>query len=242
MRQSAQKTMIIVWACALLACQANATPYITPTPLPHTTPSPTILAPIEGRLGQAFPLKVGQTASVKDEELTIRFDAVTDDSRCPVNVPCVWAGMARLALTMQQAAQPTTPLSVTTLYVDDGPERAFYLNYQVQVKALKPLRGERPFTPNDYEATLLMMMATVNCKSRDDDPQGYLLKICNYIKAKQLNVSPADPNNYHIKRVEERQQNNRTVLWIFLDCCFMGDIAVIDKASGEIIEFRVGPK
>jgi hypothetical protein len=78
------------------------------------------------------------------------------------------------------------------------------------------------------------------CKPRQDDPQGYLFKICSYIQEKQINVSPADPTRYEIKRIEERVENGRPVVWVFLNCCYLGDIAVIDKASGDVIQFRVG--
>ena len=78
------------------------------------------------------------------------------------------------------------------------------------------------------------------CEPRQDDPEGYLFKICLYIQEKQIDVSPADPTGYHIKRIEEVEENGRPVLWVFLDCCYLGDIAVIDKATGEVIGFQVG--
>ena len=78
------------------------------------------------------------------------------------------------------------------------------------------------------------------CEPRQDDPEGYLFKICVYIQEKQIDVSPADPTGYHIKRIEEVEENGRPVLWVFLDCCYLGDIAVIDKATGEVISFQAG--
>ena len=52
--------------------------------------------------------------------------------------------------------------------------------------------------------------------------------------------TPVDPTQYRIKRVEERDDNGRRVVWVFLNCCGLGDIGVIDKASGEVVEFRQG--
>jgi hypothetical protein len=78
------------------------------------------------------------------------------------------------------------------------------------------------------------------CTPRDDDPDGYLFRICLYVQKNQIDVSPGNPTSYHIKRVEERIENDRPVLWVFLDCCYLGDIAVIDKESGEVIRFEVG--
>src|SRR5215510_14309788 len=80
---------------------------------------------------------------------------------------------------------------------------------------------------------LLISFPSATCEPRQDDPDGYLFKICTYIQEKQLDVSPADPTRYHIKRIEKREEEGRAVLWVFLDCCYLGDIAVIDPASGE---------
>jgi hypothetical protein len=81
-----------------------------------------------------------------------------------------------------------------------------------------------------------------SCQPQPDDPEGYLLAICRHIQDRKLDVSPADPTAYRIKRVEERRQGDREVVWVFLSCCYLGDIAVFDKASKELIEFRPGAK
>lgn len=91
-------------------------------------------------------------------------------------------------------------------------------------------------------AMWLTAPASRPCHPREDDPQGYLFKICTYIQEKKINVSPANPTEYRIKQIEERTEGNREVVWVFLSCCYLGDIAIIDKASGEVIEFRVGAK
>ena len=83
---------------------------------------------------------------------------------------------------------------------------------------------------------------TQSCPSRKDDTDGYLLKICTYIREKGIDVSPADPTAYQIKRIEEGVYEGQPATWVYLDCCFMGDVAIINKASGEIINFWVGPQ
>jgi hypothetical protein len=80
------------------------------------------------------------------------------------------------------------------------------------------------------------------CDPRPDDPTGYLQPICQHILANNIDVSPANPNGYRIKRVEARVEGGREVFWVFLDCCYLGDIAVIDKESGAVLSFRPGAK
>jgi hypothetical protein len=50
------------------------------------------------RLGKEFDLRVGQQAAVEGRRFTVRFQSVGNDSRCPVDVTCVWAGNAEVLI------------------------------------------------------------------------------------------------------------------------------------------------
>lgn len=78
------------------------------------------------------------------------------------------------------------------------------------------------------------------CPPRPDDTTGYLKKICLHVVNNQIKVDPANPAEYKIKRLEDRTENGRAVVWVFLNCCGLGDIAVFDKHTGELIKFQVG--
>lgn len=56
--------------------------------------------------GVAFSLPVGKTATVNGTSVRITFNRVTDDSRCPVDVQCVWAGDAKIELTITGQGAP----------------------------------------------------------------------------------------------------------------------------------------
>jgi hypothetical protein len=43
-------------------------------------------------LGQEFSLHIGESASIRGEELQVKFLEITEDSRCPTGVVCVWEG------------------------------------------------------------------------------------------------------------------------------------------------------
>ena len=45
---------------------------------------------------ETLTLKVGQQKTAKMSGLKIKFLGVTEDSRCPTDVQCVWAGNAKL--------------------------------------------------------------------------------------------------------------------------------------------------
>ena len=65
--------------------------------------------------GIAFTLAPGQTATVKTAETRITFREVREDSRCPVDVQCVWAGDAKVEVTIDRTGVPaeTKTLSIT---------------------------------------------------------------------------------------------------------------------------------
>lgn len=102
-------------------------------------------------LNEDVKLAVGQTAVVAGEPLTVRFDRVVDDSRCPTNVQCVRAGEAHVAIVMYAAtAQPQEVVLATE---PAQPQSASYGAYDVRLVTLEP----RPRTdvPNPaYAATV----------------------------------------------------------------------------------------
>lgn len=65
--------------------------------------------------GVTFSLAAGKTAAVNGNNARITFNRVTEDSRCPTDVVCVWAGDARIELTISRDGSPvdTKVVSVT---------------------------------------------------------------------------------------------------------------------------------
>ena len=58
---------------------------------------------IQARLNEEFVLSVGQRASLAGEDLEIKFKNVTEDSRCPSDVTCIWAGRVTCMVELTQA-------------------------------------------------------------------------------------------------------------------------------------------
>lgn len=57
----------------------------------------------------------GETVQVDRDHLSITFDQILEDSRCPLDVMCAWSGWARVALTL---AQPKADPSVDSMPVE----------------------------------------------------------------------------------------------------------------------------
>lgn len=108
------------------------------------------------RLGREFKLKAGRQVTVKGTKLRIRFVAVENDSRCPSDVKCVWAGNAAVQLQLGTGTGSKT----VTLNTSKSPSFAGeteYRGYKVELVDLRPYpRSDRKIVRRDYTATLLV--------------------------------------------------------------------------------------
>lgn len=79
------------------------------------------------------------------------------------------------------------------------------------------------------------------CEPREDDANGYLYKICIYLKEQGEKYSDV-PCNYSIREVEVDTLNGKQVVRVNLNCCYLGDVALFDSATKELIDFSYGPR
>ena len=106
------------------------------------------------RLDQSFDLRGGETASLSGGDLTVTFESVPADSRCPTNVTCVWAGDAIVQLRTRSDAAAE---GRSELHTNDGPKEAAYAGYRIVLKKLEPQpRDGTKLEPRDYVATLIV--------------------------------------------------------------------------------------
>ena len=108
------------------------------------------------RLGREFEIRAGQRTTVKGTRLQIRFAAVENDSRCPSDVTCVWAGNAAVQLQLGSGKRSKT----VTLNTSNSPSfvgEVEYQGYKVKLIGLSPYpRSDRKIAKRDYRATLLV--------------------------------------------------------------------------------------
>lgn len=57
----------------------------------------------EAQSGRQIELTVNQEKKIPKSELTIKFVSVVEDSRCPVDADCVWAGNAKVRISIKKA-------------------------------------------------------------------------------------------------------------------------------------------
>jgi len=121
---------------------------------PTSVTQPEKFSPLENRIGinqtlnVVFELKSQQYAEIQAENLRITFLEVSEDSRCPADVTCVWAGMVNLKFNISQDQEKEITLSsnnITTVFD----------KYQIQLIDVKPYPvSTKTIKAEDYIAVL----------------------------------------------------------------------------------------
>jgi len=108
--------------------------------------------PAKVSLDKEFSLGIGQTASIEGEKLVIKFKAVLEDSRCPINVVCVWAGNGKVELEALDIDGQNKTVSLNT---EDEPGAATLKGHKLKLISLRPPRIDGvPISPGDYSVRL----------------------------------------------------------------------------------------
>jgi len=85
---------------------------------------------------------------VAGENLTITFVEIIEDSRCPKNVTCIWAGRVRAAIRLDESGTPSRIELIQPGLTGDNTAEQFK-NYQLSL----PSRPTRKRQTNCEETT-----------------------------------------------------------------------------------------
>jgi len=108
----------------------------------------------EVSLDKEFTLSVGQSVSVRGEDLTITFVEVVSDSRCPTGATCIWAGEASSLIEITDSA--STYRKVLTEPGSSSPTKADFTGYEVMFNLLPyPVLGKET-KAKDYLLKLIV--------------------------------------------------------------------------------------
>ncbi|HYR07728.1 MAG TPA: hypothetical protein VEQ60_08160 [Longimicrobium sp.] len=137
----------VLFAASLAACSQDAT---APSQAPE---SGLAAASANVTLDQPFTLRVGRSATVAGEGLTVSFEAVPSDSRCPTGVQCVWAGDAVVQVVLSKDGKAFG----AELHTNLEPTSVDYLNYNVRLVSLDPYPSStNPIPQSQYRATFVV--------------------------------------------------------------------------------------
>ena len=104
-------------------------------------------------LDERFTLAPDESAAIRDGGFTVQFVSVTGDSRCPADALCIQGGDAIVSVRVQD---DRTGVSNFELHTGDAARSsATHQGFRVALVELQPYPfSSRPFTPDQYRATL----------------------------------------------------------------------------------------
>ncbi len=126
-------------------------------PTPSTVPVTSAHAKTEQtvRLSQNFDVRVNETVAIDGESLRITFERVVEDSRCPTNTTCFWAGDAVVRVALLGANAERGTLNLHTL--SETAAQGSFQKFRVRLVQLAPVPHDGGSVPAEqYVATLIV--------------------------------------------------------------------------------------
>jgi hypothetical protein len=108
--------------------------------------------------GQAVLVCAGKQATAKQSGLTVKFVEVLEDSRCPTDANCIWAGNARIKIevTNKDGGEKTFELNTSS-----GPKGDQFDGWAIDLESLTPApRSAQKTDPQSYQAKITISRLT----------------------------------------------------------------------------------
>lgn len=111
--------------------------------------------PVEAEVQTPFVLLAGQTAELEAASLTIQFDEVLNDSRCPATAECITAGSVRVQVSVNGQTH-----TLTLGDLRDGDQTSVQVSggLRLELLAVNPYPGSQEDTPDAAETVELVVL------------------------------------------------------------------------------------
>jgi hypothetical protein len=105
--------------------------------------------------GSTFEMKPQQTAKFPAENLTITFLDILEDSRCPSDVTCIWAGQTRLSFALSNDKK-------TEIVMGSNDSEYVFGEYKIQMVEVRPYpKTTMKINHDDYTAVLKISKGSI---------------------------------------------------------------------------------
>lgn len=110
---------------------------------------------ISANLNNPFKLNINQTAIIGPENLRITFLNVTEDSRCPSDVQCVWEGQAKVQINVLQDNKDIMTFNLTKRAGHDESSVLNIDGYSITLEKIDPYPvSTKKIENSDYSIVL----------------------------------------------------------------------------------------
>ncbi|XGW00846.1 MAG: hypothetical protein ACAF41_33250 (plasmid) [Leptolyngbya sp. BL-A-14] len=107
-------------------------------------------------LDKQFELKYAQVAFVRSHNLRIRFSGVSEDSRCPSEVACIWEGQVTIAVNVAQGSRNLGSGNLTISPRSKASSINFE-NYNIKLLSVSPYpKDSHKVELSEYSVTLVI--------------------------------------------------------------------------------------
>jgi hypothetical protein len=108
-------------------------------------------------LDDPFQLKINQVGLIKSENVKIVFVNITEDSRCPSDVECVWEGQATILINIIKNKQVLGEFNLTSREGFDELAIKEYDGYSIELMIVEPYPiSTQKIDRSEYTATFIV--------------------------------------------------------------------------------------
>ncbi|WP_075351810.1 hypothetical protein [Algoriphagus marinus] len=116
---------------------------------------------IDNKIGEEISIQVFDTAAYCSENLSITFNAYPNDSRCPSDVTCIWAGFVEVELLINQKGKESMLKLSTEPNVSGLPVQNKVGDYSIKLIDVTPYPATNVrIDPNQFRVVLLVEKAS----------------------------------------------------------------------------------
>ena len=112
---------------------------------------------LDREVGEEITIQIFDTATYCEEDLSITFNAYPNDSRCPSDVMCVWAGFVEVELLIMEKGKKSILKLSTEPNVSGFPVQVSIGNFTIKLIDVTPYPATNiRIDPNKYNVVLLV--------------------------------------------------------------------------------------
>ena len=104
---------------------------------------------------QEFSLRIGQSEQIGDAELEIKFEKVTEDSRCPKGATCIWAGQVSCEVLITDKKY-SSYLTLTEPGLPNFPNQTIYKSYRLVYHVQPYPELSKKISAEEYRLVLII--------------------------------------------------------------------------------------
>lgn len=110
----------------------------------------TTIAPAKAH--ETLNVRIGQTKTADHGKIKVKFISVLEDSRCPMNAECIWAGNARIKIAVSKGRGVSKIIELNT---GVEPKLVTVYGYELSLQNLTPQKGAPANRPRRPETAII---------------------------------------------------------------------------------------